>query len=330
MDIEKKGKIMKVLISGATGFVGNRIAKKFLQNGHEVNIFTRDIEKAEKVFNHKSLKAFHWDSYNNPPVEAFEGIHGIIHLMGENIGGKYWTKKQKELLYSSRVDTSRAIHKTLVKLDKDINFFVTASAIGIYPTNTNKVLNEDSTIGNSFLPVLCKDWEEALTENNKAKRKVYIRTGVVLDKSGGALQKMLTPFKLGLGGPIGDGNQMMSWIHLDDLVDLYYQSAINPQMEGVYNAVAPNAVNNFTFTKALGKAIHRPTICPVPATVLKIALGEMSSIILDSLHVEPKRLVERNHQFHYETIDQCFEAIFKKDRRSEKRTMLDKTRSSPT
>jgi uncharacterized protein (TIGR01777 family) len=321
---------MKILISGATGFVGSHLVKRFLQSGHEVNVFTRDIAKAEKIFNHKSLKAFQWETYQNPPIEAFDGIHGIIHLMGENIGGKLWTSKQKKILYASRIDTSRAIHQTLVKLDKDINFFVTASAIGIYPTNTKKVLDENSKIGNSFLSLLCKDWEDALTENNKAKRKVYIRTGVVLDKSGGALQKMLVPFKLGLGGPIGDGYQIMSWIHLDDLVDIYYQAAINPQMEGAYNAVAPSAVDNFTFTKALGKALHRPTICPVPAIALKIALGEMSSVILDSLHVEPKRLVERNHQFHYETIHDCFKAIFQKDHISENRTMLDKTGSSPT
>lgn len=322
---------MKVLITGATGFIGKNLTDKFLQNGHAVNIFTRDIDKAKSLFNHSSLTPYQWNSYQDPPLEAFDGIDGIIHLMGENIGGKRWTSKQKKILYTSRIDSAKAIHKALVKKNIDIDFFVTASAIGIYEPNTKVIWDEYSRSGNGFLPDLCKDWEEATIENTKAKRKVYIRTGVVLDKSGGALAKMLPPFKLGLGGIIGNGDQMMSWIHLDDLVDLYYQSAINPQMEGIYNACAPNAVDNFTFTKALGKALHKPTLIPVPALAIKIAFGEMSSIILDSLHIKPKRLIERNHQFHFETIDSCLNDIFRKGKvKRESSSVLAKKRPAAT
>jgi uncharacterized protein (TIGR01777 family) len=302
---------MKILMTGATGFVGTELVKRFLSQGHTVHILTRDVSQSESLFNNPNVKCFSWKDYKvSPPEDSFIGVNGVIHLMGENIAAKRWSAHQKEILRSSRVDSAHSLSLIINSLPTQLDFYISASAVGIYPVNGKKPLDENSMLGHTFLAELCKDWEKSVELVTNVKRKVILRTGVVLDSGGGALKKMLPPFKMGLGGPIGDGNQMMSWIHRDDLVDIYYQASVNNEMQGIFNAVAPNPVNNFDFTKALGSALHRPTLIPVPELPLKIAFGEMSGVILDSQEVLPTRLIEKKFDFKYPTIQTCLNEIF--------------------
>lgn len=306
---------MKILITGATGFVGRHLTLKLLSLGHDIHVLSRDKNKAKKLFPQPQVSVFEWKNILlPPPKEALVGIHGIIHLMGENIAAKRWDSNQKKILKESRVDSAVNLIKTIEQnLSTPLEFFISASAIGIYPVDTATLSTEDTPLGHSFLAELCKMWEGVLEALTKTKRKVIVRTGVILDKSDGALKKMLPPFKLGLGGPIGDGKQMMSWIALDDLINIYVEAATNENYSGIYNGVSSNPVSNLVFTKALGKALHRPTVFKIPASVLKLIFGEMASVILDSQSVVSKRLPERGFHFQYETIDQAFSHIFKNE-----------------
>jgi uncharacterized protein (TIGR01777 family) len=300
---------MKILITGATGFVGQKLVKELLQKGNEVNVLTRDTSKASQLLGNK-INSYEWSDTNQlPPKEAFLGINGIINLMGENIGGKRWSEEQKTILYNSRViSTQKLIEQCQAALTGQLDFFIQASAIGIYPINSREELSEESSTGKNYLAKLCKDWEAATNQLTKTKRKIILRTGVVLQKDGGALKKMLPPFLMGLGGPIGDGNQVMSWIQLDDHVNLIVTATTDSNYSGIINAVAPYPVNNFDFTKALGKAIHRPTIFPVPEIALKVMFGEMSTLMLDSQIITSSKLKELGFKFKYEHILEALSA----------------------
>lgn len=305
---------MKILITGATGFVGNALMIKLLDQGHDIHVLTRNTRELASLFHNPRVSIFTWkDTSTPPPLESINGISGVINLMGENIAAKRWSKDQKKKLHTSRVDSTRQLTLLLNEnLTKPLNFFISSSAVGIYPVNLNECLNEDSKLGHHFLATLCKDWEDAAHTITKAERVIIIRTGVVLEKHGGALAKMLPPFKLGLGGPIGDGNHFMSWIHLDDLVNLYSAAVNNQEMTGVYNGTSPHPVDNFNFTKAIGHALHRPTLLPVPAAILKLAFGEMSSVILDSQKIVSKRLPDSHFTYQYETIESAMNKIFER------------------
>lgn len=305
---------MKILITGATGFVGTSLAAKLLEQGHELHILSRESGHVPSVFQNSKVTVFSWrDTSTPPPVESISGINGVINLMGENIAAKRWSDEQKKKLHSSRVESTLQLTKLINEnRTTPLDFFISASAVGIYPVNTDETLTEDSKLASNFLGTLCQNWEAAAHTLKNVKRVVNIRTAVVLESHGGALAKMLPPFKLGLGGPIGDGNHVMSWIHLEDLVNLYAKAVNDESFNGVYNGSTPNPVDNFHFTKALGHALNKPTLFPVPALALKIAFGEMSSVILDSQHVISKRLPEAGFTFKYPTIEEAFAAIFKK------------------
>ena len=225
--------------------------------------------------------------------------------MGENIGDNRWSDEQKKILYSSRVNSAQSIINATTQNNINLKFFITASAIGIYPTNTNDILTENSNLGSGFLAKLCIDWENSINQLPETVRKVYIRTGVVLDQNGGALKKMLLPFKMGVGGIIGNGKQMMSWIHREDIVNIYAMAVNNSNFSGAINACSPNPVSNNQFTKALGSALHRPTIFPVPEFALKLMFGEMSAIILDSQAVKSDKLAGLGFQFKYPKIEEA-------------------------
>lgn len=301
---------MKILLTGATGFVGTRLVEKLLEAGHELNILSR----GNHHYANPNVKVFSWpDSSQRPPLESISGIDGVINLMGESIAAKRWSDEQKAKLRSSRVDSTLNLSALINENRKEpLSFFISSSAVGIYPVNNGETMDENAKTGKGFLPELCHAWEEAAQTVKNCKRVVTIRTAVVLEAHGGALQKMLPPFKLGLGGPIGDGNHIMSWIHLDDLVAIFLKAVNDETMNGVYNGSAPAPVDNFHFTKALGEALHRPTLFPVPAAALKLAFGEMSTIVLDSQSVVSKRLTEAGFQFSYPTIESAFAKIFGK------------------
>ncbi len=295
---------MKVLVTGASGFVGRRVVAQLLAKKHEVVVLTRNLAKAAIVLG-SQCKYVQWiDTHELPPATAFDGVDAVINLMGENIGGKKWDETQKKKIYDSRITSTRLLVEGMKNLSKKPGALISASAIGIYGNRGDEVLDENAPQGNDFLAGVCRDWE---TEANKAQemkmRVVILRTGVVLGKGGGALKKMLPVFKLGLGGRLGSGKQYMSWIHVDDLAAMYVQAAEDPTMSGVYNAVSPYPATNAEFTKALGRRLKRPTLFTAPEFAIRKALGEMSTIILEGQKVVPTRFKEKKFQFKSATLE---------------------------
>lgn len=301
---------MKILVTGATGFVGKTLIRSLLKDGHEVTILSRSIARAKKVMP-REVNVVEWNApYGEIPLGTFKEIQAVINLMGENIGDKRWSDGQKKRLRDSRV---LATQKIKAALDRDLNgepldLLISTSAIGYYPVNVEEPIDENYSSGYSFLASLCQDWEQS-AYTIKSKRTVIIRVGVVLAAGGGALGKLLPIFKMGLGGTILPGSQMMSWIHRTDLVNLYASAVRDISYQGALNAVAPHPVTNREFTKALGKAVGRPTLFPVPGFVLKIAMGEMSTIALDSQLIVSTKLGDLGFKFTYPNIQEALENI---------------------
>lgn len=301
---------MKILITGGTGFVGQRLLKALYNKGHECVVLTRNPEKAR---HHESTAAtFHrWDgSHEEVPKAAFEGVEAVVNLMGENIADKRWSESQKEKLRKSRITATNTLVRGIEENIKgSLKAFISSSAVGYYPVNTGEELTEESEKGSGFLSDLCRDWEGATDSLSKTERKIIMRTGVILGPEAGALNKLLPIFKLGGGGPIGSGEMMMSWISVEDMVHAIVTFLEQEKFKGIYNLVAPKAVTNKVFTKALAKSLNRPAIFPVPPFMLKVVFGEMSSVLLDSQHVTPKRLLEDGYSFLSPEIHQAMDSL---------------------
>ena len=294
---------MKVVITGATGFVGQVIVKQLLEAGDEVVVLTRNVAKAAITLG-SACKYFQWnDSESLPPLEALEGADGIINLMGETISER-WDENHKKKIYNSRINGTKKLVEALEKLKNGPKSFISTSAIGIYGNRGPEDLNESSNLADDFLAKVCKDWEnEANKARNYGSRVAIIRVGIVLGKGGGALAKMIPIFKLGGGGPLGSGNQYMSWIHVEDLASMFIEALKNPSIKGVLNGTAPYPASNREFTKVLGKAVKRPAFLPAPAFAIKIAFGEMSQILLEGQKVLPVKFKEAKFKFRFPTLE---------------------------
>lgn len=294
---------MKVVVTGATGFVGQVLVRQLLDAGHEVVVLTRNIAKAALSLGSK-CKYYQWtDMEALPPVEAFEGADGVINLMGETIS-KRWDEQQKKKIVSSRINGTRRLVEAIEKTTKKPKVFVSTSAVGIYGSRGSEELNESSNLADDFLAKVCKDWEnEANKVRNQGLRVAIIRVGVVLGRGGGALEKMLPIFKLGGGGPVGSGKQYMSWIHIEDLASMYIEALKNENIKGVLNGTAPYPATNAEFSKMLGKVLRRPAFLPAPAFAMKIAFGEMSQILLEGQKVLPVKFKEHNFRYRYPTLE---------------------------
>lgn len=295
---------MRILITGATGSVGKVVVEQLLEAGDEVVVMTRNIAKAAIILG-SQCSYYQWSDTNSlPPMEAFEGVDGIVNLMGENIADKRWTDEQKKKIYNSRIDGTARLVEALKQLEKRPKVFVSASAVGVYGDRKDEEINESSSSGDDFLAHVCKDWEE---EANKASeqglRVVLIRTGIVLSRGGGALSKMLPLFKKGLGGPIGSGNQYMSWIHVEDLAAMYVEALKNENVNGPHNGTAPYPATNKEFTQALGKVLKRPTALRAPAFALKAVFGEMAGTLLGGQKVLPTKFKDVKFRYKYPTLD---------------------------
>lgn len=298
---------MKILITGATGFVGTRLVKKLESQGHRIVVTTRNPKSAVKNLG-SHIEAYAWDApHGEFPQESLSGVEAVINLMGENIAAKRWSDAQKLKLRESRIISTEKLVTALK--DSDVKVFLSTSAIGYYPTNLPQKLTEQDVVGDNFLASLCEDWEKKAHEAPDSIRKLIVRVGVVLGAEGGALSKLLPLFKLGLGGPVGDGKQIMSWIHIDDLVEIYAEAITNQGFQGVANAVAPAPVSNKEFTKALAKAVRRPALFPAPPIALKLAMGELSTIVLDSQNIDCAALKQWNFTFKYPTVDKAMMQI---------------------
>jgi len=295
---------MKVLVTGATGFVGKVLVQKLQQNGDKVVVLTRNIAKAAIILG-RDCDYYQWaDSNSLPPVEAFENVDGIVNLMGENIGAKRWSDEVKSRIYHSRIDGTKKLAECISQLGARPRVLVSSSAIGIYGSWGEEEITENSSLGDDFLATVCKDWEkEAVNAEKFGLRVVLIRTGIVLGRGGGALQQMLPIFKLGLGGPLGNGHQYMSWIQIEDLCSMYIEALHRDSISGAFDGTAPYPVTNKEFTRTLSKVLKRPAIFPAPAFAIKKLFGEMSTLILDGQKVLPTKFKEVKFRYRYPTLD---------------------------
>ncbi len=290
---------MKITISGASGLIGRRLLKTLAQSGHSLHALTRHGGTNLPA----GVRLSVWDAMKGPPPEdALRDADAVIHLAGEPVAQR-WTEDAKRRIRESRLTGTRNLVEGLRRLPSRPGTLVCASATGYYGSRGDEPLDESSPAGSGFLADLCVGWErEAAAAEALGTRVVMMRTGIALDPRGGALQRVLTPFKMGAGGTLGNGTQWMSWIHLDDLAALYV-FALENSLRGPLNAVAPNPVTNAEFTRTLATALHRPAIFPVPKVALKVMFGEMAAALLESQRVFPKKAQAAGFQFRFAEID---------------------------
>jgi hypothetical protein len=307
---------MRLLLLGCTGFIGKELVPTLLNENHEIYIISRkpiaklklDIEFNKFKFIQIDLsKEQNWNNQNL--LNILRESDGIINLMGEPIAEKKWTSAQKKEIENSRINTTKFMMKTLRNFKIKPKVIINGSAIGYYGTSLSDEFTENSNGGKDFLADLCKKWEAVATEKPFFSRLVIFRIGIVLEADGGALGKMIPVFKIGLGGPIGDGMQWMSWIHRSDLCALITKALVEQKYSGVFNAVAPKPVLMKDFSQTLGKCLNRPNLLPVPGAVLKILLGDGAKVVLEGQKVISTKL--KNFNFKYPLLETAIYASTK-------------------
>lgn len=299
---------MKIVIIGATGLIGKKLVAKFSQQNHEVIIFTRSVDKGRLIFP-TAKHIVNWFEPTEKWLHYLESCDAIINLAGENVMARRWNEKHKERIYSSRIEGTKKIVKAVKLLSKKPEVFINASAIGYYG-NINYMVDESSKNGEDFLAKVVKDWEcEAEKACSLGIRTVIVRIGIVLSQTEGALSKMLTPFKFFVGGPLGSGNQFLSWIHYDDLMNIFLLAINNKNIEGIYNAVSPNPVTMKEFAQQLGKILNRPSLIKVPTWVLKLMLGEGAESILNGAYVESNKIKNAGFTFQFSELNPALEDL---------------------
>ena len=304
---------MKVAVAGATGFVGSRLVERLNAEGHSIIVFTRNVTKAEQAFPNSAYPSLGIVAYNPTQSGAWQekiaGCDGVVNLAGEAIAETRWTPERKQSLMDSRKITTQKLVEAIASANPKPPVLVNASAIGFYGTSETATFDENSVAGNDFLAEVCQTWEsEASKVKESGVRLVILRLGIVLGM-GGALGKMLTPFKLFAGGPIGSGNQWFSWIHRDDLVSLILRTLTRPEMEGVFNATAPQPVRMAEMTTTLGQVMNRPSWLPVPSFALEAMLGDGAKVVLEGQEVLPKHTLADGFEYQYPTIKAALEEI---------------------
>jgi len=291
---------MKIAVTGSTGLVGSALIPLLESAGHEVVRLRRPAQ---------------WDPEKGvADPSAFGGVDAVVHLAGENIAGGRWTAARKERILNSRVKGTKLIAETLGNLPKPPQVLVSASAIGYYGDRGSELLREQSSPGTGFLPDVCRQWEAATdAATRKGIRVVHLRTGIVLSGKGGALGKMLLPFKLGVGGKIGSGEQYWSWISIDDHCAAILHCIQASSLHGPVNSVSPSPVTNLEFTKALGRVLGRPVIFPLPAFAARLVLGEMSDpLLLASARIEPSKLMASRFIFRHKDPEPALRYVLSK------------------
>ena len=292
-----------ILISGGTGLIGRRLSYLLKAKGYKIHLLSREC-------NPKNLfPTFLWN-INQYTIDdsAFNGVSHIIHLTGAGVANKRWTNKRKNEILDSRVDSTNLLYDTVKRLEVPLKSFVAASATGYYgSTTTDKIFKETNKPGNDFLSKVCELWEKAINQFEHLKiRTVILRTGIVLSNEGGALKKMTTPVITS----IGNGKQFMPWIHIDDLCELYIKGIEDNKFQGVYNAVSTEHITNFSFSKVLSKIVKKPFIpFMAPKVLLKIALGEMSSIILNGNRVSAEKIKQAGFKFKFENLNKALKNL---------------------
>lgn len=296
----------KILITGGTGFIGKYLTQMLLREGHYVTIVTRSPDKyREKQATNRSFIG--WD---DDLPSAMNESDTVINLVGENLFGQRWSDDVKQRIYDSRIESTKSLVKAMKRSEKRPELFISASAVGIYGDSGNKVLDETVPAGNDFLADVCKDWER---ESKKAEefgiRVANPRIGIVLEENGGMIEKMVLPFKFGVGGPVGSGEQYVPWIHMTDLCNALLFPMQHKSISGPYNACSPEPETMNTLAKKMGKVLNRPSLFRVPEFVLDIALGEAAKPVVSSLRAQPKVLQIAGFKFMFDDLEEALADI---------------------
>jgi uncharacterized protein (TIGR01777 family) len=298
---------MKLIVTGASGFIGTALCRQLLQQGHVLVLFTRGSPRDSASGVRRWL---HWTPGTLRDWDAeLDGADGVINLAGEPIADKNWSAAQRRRLEKSRVDSTHVLVQACAKAKQKPKFLINASAVGYYGPHGDEIITEEAPPGTDFLSLLCRNWEEEATKAEElGLRVVRLRTGIVLGPGGGALSKIVPQFKWFVGGPLGSGKQWMSWIHLEDQVRLIIHIVNDSQACGPINATAPNPVQNKQFSRVLGGVLHRPSWLPTPSFMLRIGFGEMADILLTGQRVVPAAAQKLGFEFRYPELRQALEA----------------------
>lgn len=295
---------MRIVIAGGSGLVGQALAETLSKRGDDVVILTRDPATV------RTGRGVSWGGSADSWKAEIRDASAVVNLAGSGIADKRWTEQRKRDLRESRVASTRALADAMAELPNASRAFVSASAVGYYGARGDEELDETSSPDDSFLASLSVAWESEALRASEASRVVVLRIGIVLSTRGGALAKMLPPFRLGLGGRLGSGMQWMSWIHLDDLVAMIEWSIATSSAHGAYNATAPSPVTNAEFTRALGRALSRPVLFPVPAFALRALLGEMAGpLLLTGQRVLPRRAMADGFRFRHDSVGEALQTL---------------------
>ena len=291
---------MQVVVTGAHGLIGHALAQRLRQRGASVTGVTRSPQRRHET----GVTWVGWDGL----ADAVGSAQAVVHLAGAGLGDARWTERRKAELRSSRIETARQVVAASRDAAEPPEVLVSASAVGYYGSRGDAELTEQAAAGEGFLAELCRDWEAAAQGSNA--RTVVLRFGVVLSREGGALKRLLLPFRLGLGGPVGGGEQYLSWVHMDDAVSALVAALQQPAMEGIYNVTAPEPLRNRDFATALGRLLRRPARLPLPARALRLALGEGASVLTDSQRALPQRLQAAGFDFQHATLEGALRNLF--------------------
>lgn len=298
---------MRVTLTGATGLIGSAVISALKERDDDVTVLARDPERASARLG-PDVRAVRWDPQSeSAPTDALAGRDAVVHLAGEPIAQR-WNERVKRAIADSRVTGTRHLVEGLGELDAESrpSVLVSSSAIGYYGARGAEPIDEEASAGAGFLAQVCVAWEsEARAADALAMRSVQVRTGVVLDRGGGALAKMLPPFRLGVGGPVAGGRQYVAWIHRDDLVGIMSAALVDSRWSGPINATAPEPVSNRTLSRALGRVLHRPALLPVPEVALRALYGEMAEIVTTGVRAVPAKALVLGYRFKYPRLDEA-------------------------
>ena len=307
---------MKLLLTGCTGFIGRELIPLLINEGHSLTVISRQTKgRLNTIVKDSSIKVIQMNqaessSWDKEEIQnSLKSCEGVINLAGEPIAEKRWTTDHCKKITNSRIETTKNLIKNLQNLRKPPKVLINASAIGFYGSHSQTEFTEENIQGDDFLANLCKEWEFTAKNKPRATRLLIVRIGIVLAKDGGALGKMLPIFRAGLGGPIGDGKQWMSWIHRTDLCKLINESVKNSAWSGVVNGVAPNPVRMNEFSNSLGQILGRPSLLAVPGPILKLILGDGARVVLEGQNVQAQRLNKLKFRFSFPTINDAFQSI---------------------
>ena len=300
---------MRVTLTGATGRIGASIVGALRARGDEVTVLSRNPDRARQKLP-AGAEVARWDPKEGPaPVGALRGRDGVVHLAGEDVAQRWSAKAKREIHDSREIGTRNLVDGIEAAGDERPRTLVSASAAGLYGPRGDEPVDEDTPPGDDFLARVVVAWErEARRAAELGVRVALMRTGVVLSPDAGALKKMLPSFRLGVGGPVGGGRQYLPWVHLDDVVGMYLAALDDERWRGPFNVVAPDAVTNREFSKALGKALRRPAVAPVPGVALKLLYGEMSQIVLTGVNMVPRRAEDLGYVFRHPHVREALEA----------------------